>query len=106
MNPPFLSNFVSHRQCTVITLSYKWLGLVIFLNLFRLNAAEMEFLAEYTAVMKPVAMALYILQGKSSVHMLPTLYQLLENLRRLSHLAKCAALLLIPCRTGSRNVSG
>lgn len=49
----------------------------------------MGFLAEYTAVMKPVAMARYILQGKSSVHMLSTLYQLLEKLRRLSHLAKC-----------------
>ncbi|KAL3987791.1 hypothetical protein ACER0C_014906 [Sarotherodon galilaeus] len=49
------------------------------------NPAEMGFLVEYTAVMKPVAMALNILQGESSVHMgflLPTLYQLLEKLRK------------------------
>ncbi|KAL7827626.1 hypothetical protein SRHO_G00333440 [Serrasalmus rhombeus] len=34
-----------------------------------LKPAEMKFLAGYTAVMKPVAMALDILQGESSVHM-------------------------------------
>ncbi|XP_039596514.1 uncharacterized protein LOC120518029 [Polypterus senegalus] len=50
------------------------------------NPAELGFLAEYTAVMKPIAMALNILQGESSVHMgflLPTLYQLQEKLKRL-----------------------
>lgn len=53
---------------------------------FRFNPAELGFLAEYTAVMKPIAMALNILQGESSVHMgflLPTLYQLQEKLKRL-----------------------
>lgn len=95
MNPHFFSNSVSHRQCTVIILLWEWLWF-IFLNLFRLNAAEMGFLAEYTAVMKPVAMARYILQGKSSVHMLSTLYQLLEKLRRLSHLAKCVEVCWYP----------
>ncbi|GAA6100450.1 uncharacterized protein LOC114653149 [Tachysurus ichikawai] len=51
------------------------------------NPAEMGFLAEYAAVMKPVAMALNILQGGSSVHMgllLPTLYQLRDKLKRTS----------------------
>lgn len=52
---------------------------------------EMGFLVEYTAVMKPVAMALNILQGESSVHMgflLPTLYQLQEKLKRLESSCK------------------
>lgn len=46
----------------------------------------MAFLTEYAAVMKPVAMALNILQGQSSVHMgflLPTLYQLQDKLKKL-----------------------
>ncbi|MEQ2190235.1 hypothetical protein GOODEAATRI_033711 [Goodea atripinnis] len=48
--------------------------------------AEMGFLAEYVAVMKPVAMTFNILQGASSVHMrylLPTLYQLQDQLKKL-----------------------
>ncbi|XP_078018501.1 uncharacterized protein LOC144458804 [Epinephelus lanceolatus] len=50
------------------------------------SPAEMGFLVEYAAVMKPVVMALNILQGESSVHMgllLPTLYQLRDKLKRL-----------------------
>ncbi|XP_039599784.1 uncharacterized protein LOC120522979 [Polypterus senegalus] len=50
------------------------------------NPNELGFLAEYTAVMKPIAMALHILQGESSVNMgflLPTLYHLQEKLKRL-----------------------
>ncbi len=46
----------------------------------------MGFLAEYAAVMKPVAMALNILQGETSVHMgflLPTLHQLQDKLKKL-----------------------
>lgn len=55
----------------------------------------MGFLAEYTAVMKPVAMALNILQGKSSVHMgflLPTPYQLQDKLKRLESSCKVCRL--------------
>lgn len=51
----------------------------------------MGFLVEYAAVMKPVAMALNILQGESSVHMgllLPTLYQLRDKLKRLESSCK------------------
>ncbi|XP_058628329.1 uncharacterized protein LOC131538472 [Onychostoma macrolepis] len=50
------------------------------LKIKMLNTAELGFLAEYSIVMKPVAMALNLLQGESSVHMgflLPTL-QLLQ----------------------------
>ncbi|XP_041833130.1 uncharacterized protein LOC121634520 [Melanotaenia boesemani] len=60
------------------------------------NPAEFGFLAGYTAVMKPVAMAINILQGETSVHMgflLPTLYQLQEKLIRLELSCKvCRAL--------------
>ncbi|XP_040899020.1 uncharacterized protein LOC121185100 isoform X1 [Toxotes jaculatrix] len=55
------------------------------------NPAEMGFLVEYAAVMKPVAMALNILQGESSVHvglLLPTLYQLRDKLKRLESSCK------------------
>ncbi|KAK6304077.1 hypothetical protein J4Q44_G00246630 [Coregonus suidteri] len=48
------------------------------------NPAEIGFLVEYAAVMKPVAMVLNILQGESSVHMgllLPTPYQLRDKLK-------------------------
>lgn len=58
---------------------------------YRFNPAEMGFLVEYAAVMKPVAMALNILQGESSVHMgllLPTLYQLRDKLKRLESSCK------------------
>ncbi|KAK6300562.1 hypothetical protein J4Q44_G00286600 [Coregonus suidteri] len=51
----------------------------------------MGFLVEYAAVMKPVAMALNILQGESSVHMgllLPTLYQLRDKLKKLESTCK------------------
>ncbi|XP_052463040.1 uncharacterized protein LOC128020264 [Carassius gibelio] len=60
------------------------------------NPAEMGFLVEYAAVMKPVAMALNILQGESSAHMgllLPTLYQLRDKLKRLESSCKmCTSL--------------
>lgn len=63
---------------------------------YRFNPAEMGFLVEYAAVMKPVAMALNILQGESSVHMgllLPTLYQLRDKLKRLKSSCKmCTSL--------------
>ncbi|KAK6293774.1 hypothetical protein J4Q44_G00361000 [Coregonus suidteri] len=55
------------------------------------NPAENWFLVEYAAVMKPVAMALNILQGESSVHMgllLPTLYQLRDKLKKLESTCK------------------
>ncbi|KAL0188093.1 hypothetical protein M9458_015192, partial [Cirrhinus mrigala] len=58
-----------------------------------LNTAELGFLAEYATVMKPVAMALNLLQGESSVHMgflLPTLYQLQDKLKKLE--SSCKAL--------------
>ncbi|XP_025757020.1 uncharacterized protein LOC109203673 isoform X1 [Oreochromis niloticus] len=67
------------------------------------NPAEMGFLVEYTAVMKPVAMALNILQGESSVHMgflLPTLYQLLEKLRKLESSCKMCRPLVDALRDG------
>ncbi|XP_019218957.2 uncharacterized protein LOC109203673 isoform X2 [Oreochromis niloticus] len=70
---------------------------------FRFNPAEMGFLVEYTAVMKPVAMALNILQGESSVHMgflLPTLYQLLEKLRKLESSCKMCRPLVDALRDG------
>ncbi|GAA6102325.1 uncharacterized protein LOC117808543 [Tachysurus ichikawai] len=55
------------------------------------NPVEMGFLAEYAAEMKPVAMALNVRQGESSVHMgllLPTLYQLRDKLKRLESTCK------------------
>lgn len=63
----------------------------------------MGFLVAYTAVMKPVAMALNILQGESSVHMgflLPTLYQLLEKLRKLESSCKMCRPLVDALRDG------
>lgn len=44
---------------------------------FRLNPAEIAFLAEYVAVMKPVTLALTVLQSGSNIHMgclLPTVF--------------------------------
>lgn len=70
---------------------------------FRFNPAEMGFLAEYTAVMKPVAMALNILQGESSVHMgflLPTLYQLQGKLKRLLESCKLCRPLVEALQSG------
>ncbi|XP_034534155.1 uncharacterized protein LOC117808543 [Notolabrus celidotus] len=61
------------------------------LKIKMLNPAEMGYLAEYAAVMKPVAMALNILQGESSVHMgflLPTLHQLQDKLKKLESTCK------------------
>ncbi|RXN34997.1 zinc finger BED domain-containing 1-like protein [Labeo rohita] len=63
----------------------------------RLNTAELGFLAEYATVMKPVAMALNLLQGESSVHMgflLPTLYQLQDKLKKLESSCKVCQPLL------------
>lgn len=65
-------------------------GILIFC-FYRFNQVEMAFLGEYTAVMKPVCMALNVLQGESSVHMgflLLTHYQLQEKLRRLQSTSK------------------
>ncbi|KAL6459920.1 hypothetical protein MHYP_G00316790 [Metynnis hypsauchen] len=73
------------------------------LKIKMLNPAEMGFLAEYTAVMKPVAMALDILQGESSVHMgflLPTLSQLQEKLKKLESSCKVCRPLLTALQTG------
>ncbi|KAL3983521.1 oligodendrocyte myelin glycoprotein [Sarotherodon galilaeus] len=73
------------------------------------NPAEMGFLVEYTAVMKPVAMALNILQGESSVHMgflLPTLYQLLEKLRKLESSCKMCRPLVDALRDGIQKCFG
>ncbi|XP_061750887.1 uncharacterized protein LOC133549465 [Nerophis ophidion] len=63
----------------------------IALRINMLNTAEMAFLTEYAAVMKPVAMALNILQGQSSLHMgflLPTLHQLQNKLKKLESSCK------------------
>ncbi|XP_067298604.1 zinc finger BED domain-containing protein 4-like [Pseudorasbora parva] len=71
------------------------------LKIKMLNTAELGFLAEYAIVMKPLAMALNLLQGESSVHMgflLPTLHQLLEKLKRLESTCKtCQPLLKALC---------
>lgn len=64
---------------------------------YRLNTAELGFLAEYATVVKPVAMALNLLQGESSVHMgflLPTLYQLQDKLKKLESSCKVCQPLL------------
>ncbi|KAI2644400.1 Zinc finger BED domain-containing protein 4 [Labeo rohita] len=69
----------------------------LFLAVERLNTAELGFLAEYATVMKPVAMALNLLQGESSVHMgflLPTLYQLQDKLKKLESSCKVCQPLL------------
>ncbi|XP_077392982.1 uncharacterized protein LOC144030492 isoform X2 [Festucalex cinctus] len=63
----------------------------------------MGFLAEYTAVMKPVVLALNLLQDQSSVHMgflLPTLYQLQEDLKRLEPSCKICGPLVGALREG------
>ncbi|XP_058629915.1 uncharacterized protein LOC131539375 [Onychostoma macrolepis] len=67
------------------------------LKIKMLNTAELGFLAEYSIVMKPVAMALNLLQGESSVHMgflLPTLYQLQDKLKKLESTCKVCQPLL------------
>ncbi|KAI7791423.1 hypothetical protein IRJ41_018873 [Triplophysa rosa] len=67
------------------------------LKIKMLNTAELGFLAEYATVMKPVAMALNLLQGESSVHMgflLPTLHQLQDKLKRLESTCKVCQPLL------------
>uniref|UniRef100_A0A3Q3AB51 Uncharacterized LOC108248749 n=1 Tax=Kryptolebias marmoratus TaxID=37003 RepID=A0A3Q3AB51_KRYMA len=73
------------------------------LQIKMLNPAEMGFLAEYVAVMKPVAMALNILQGESSVHMgflLPTLHQLQDKLKKLVSSCKVCAPLIDALQDG------
>nr|XP_055038578.1 uncharacterized protein LOC129426347 [Misgurnus anguillicaudatus] len=76
-----------HQKCAC-----HLLNVCTALKIKMLNTAELGFLAEYATVMKPVAMALNLLQGESSVHMgflLPTLHQLQEKLKRL--LSTCKA---------------
>ncbi|KAL7838611.1 hypothetical protein AOLI_G00270150 [Acnodon oligacanthus] len=73
------------------------------LKIKMLNPADMGFLAEYTAVMNPVAMALDILQGESHVHMgflLPTLSQLQEKLKKLKSSCKVCRSLPAALQTG------
>lgn len=73
---------------------------------FRLNPAEMAFLAEYVAVMKPVAIALNILQGESSVHMgflLPTLHQLQTKMKKVASSSKVCVPLIKALQDASRN---
>ncbi|KAL7838645.1 hypothetical protein AOLI_G00270490 [Acnodon oligacanthus] len=73
------------------------------LKIKMLNPADMGFLAEYTAVMDPVAMALEILQGESHVHMgflLPTLSQLQEKLKKLKSSCKVCRSLPAALQTG------
>lgn len=70
---------------------------------YRLNTAEMAFLTEYAAVMKPVAMALNVLQGETSVHMgflLPTLHQLQDKLKRLQASCKMCGCLIDSLQRG------
>ncbi|KAL7883351.1 hypothetical protein SRHO_G00010090 [Serrasalmus rhombeus] len=73
------------------------------LKIKMLNPAEMRFLAEYTAVMKLLAMAHDILQGESFVHMgflLPALSQLQEKLKKLESSCKVCRPLLTALQTG------
>lgn len=70
---------------------------------YRLNTAELGFLSGYATVMKPVAMALNLLHGKSSVHMgflLPTLHQLQDKLKRLESTCKVCQPLLMALQEG------
>ncbi|XP_041834997.1 uncharacterized protein LOC121635749 [Melanotaenia boesemani] len=74
------------------------------LKIKMLNPAEMG-LADYAAVMKPVAAALNILQGETSVHMgflLPTLYQLQDKLKKLETICKVCKPLLDALQHGIR----
>ncbi|XP_046726904.1 uncharacterized protein LOC124399778 [Silurus meridionalis] len=73
------------------------------------NQAEMGFLVEYAAVIKPVAMALNILQGESFVHMgllLPTLYQLRDKLKRLESTCKICTPLVHALQQGIQKCFG
>ncbi|RXN38378.1 zinc finger BED domain-containing 1-like protein [Labeo rohita] len=81
----------------------------LFLAVERLNTAELGFLAEYATVMKPVAMALNLLQGESSVHMgflLPTLYQLQDKLKKLESSCKVCQPLLKALHGGLDYIKG
>ncbi|XP_024139972.1 uncharacterized protein LOC112153794 [Oryzias melastigma] len=73
------------------------------LKINMLNPAEMAFLAEYVAVMKPVAIALNILQGESSVHMgflLPTLHQLQIKMKKVALSSKVCVPLIKALQDG------
>ncbi|GAA6108336.1 uncharacterized protein LOC113065358 [Tachysurus ichikawai] len=68
-----------------------------------LNPAEIAFLAEYVAVMKPVTSALTILQSENNTHMgcmLPTVFQLRAKLQRMETTSKLCLPLLQALQEG------
>ncbi|XP_060742575.1 uncharacterized protein LOC132856807 isoform X2 [Tachysurus vachellii] len=68
-----------------------------------LNPAEIAFLAEYVAVMKPVTSALNVLQSENNTHMgcmLPTVFQLRKKLQRMEATSKLCLPLLQALQEG------